>query len=153
MVAYLGFEAEAQRRATVSYYSTQGFHSAGGQSLALQLVDSLSATGVLGAVTVAGMRLPMLRETRMTAVVCSLGPIQRVTDNAGVVADAIVTVLGAVVFLFHLDDLIGARPGPHGRTPPALHDAAEQGVRGVFRVVHRLVHCLCVHLTFTQMNI
>ena len=94
-VAYLGFEAEAHRRATVSYYSTQGFHSAGGQSLALQLVDSLGATGVLGAVTVAGMRLPVLRETRMTAVVCSLGPIQRVTDSAGVVADAIVTALGA----------------------------------------------------------
>ena len=41
------------------------------------------------------MRLPVLRETRMTAVVCSLGPIQRVTDSAGVVADAIVTALAA----------------------------------------------------------
>ena len=40
----------------------------------------------------------------MTAVVCSLGPIQRVTDSAGVVADAIVTAVSAGP-LPHLDDL------------------------------------------------
>ena len=79
---YLGFEADSAPPGDgVLLRRPQGFESAGGRSLALQLVDSLSATGVLGAVTVAGMRLPVLRETRMTAVVCSLGPVQRVTDS------------------------------------------------------------------------
>ena len=38
----------------------------------------------------AGMRLPVLRETRMTAVVCSLGPVQRVVDAAPTISDAVV---------------------------------------------------------------
>ena len=36
----------------------------------------------LPAVETHGMRLPVLRETRMTAVVCSLGPVQRIVDAA-----------------------------------------------------------------------
>jgi N-acetylmuramoyl-L-alanine amidase len=93
--AYLGFEAEAGPQGVVSYYSTRGFHSAGGRTLALQLVETLGATGVLAAVEAAGMRLPVLRETRMTAVVCTLGPIQRITDATGVVAEAVVSALAA----------------------------------------------------------
>ncbi len=93
--AYLGLEAEAAPRGIVSYYSTQGFHSAGGRTLALQLVEALGRTGLLDDVEAAGMRLPVLRETRMTAVVCSLGPVQRVTDAAGVMADAVVSALAA----------------------------------------------------------
>ena len=41
------------------------------------------------------MRLPVLRETRMTAVVCSLGPVQRVVDAAPLVGDAVVDALAA----------------------------------------------------------
>ena len=50
---------------------------------------------MLDDVEAAGMRLPVLRETRMTAVVCSLGPVQRVTDAAGVMAEAVVSALAA----------------------------------------------------------
>ena len=80
---YVGFEAHATEHAVVSYYSTEGFHSAGGQSLASRLVHALGGTGVTGGVRAAGMRLPVLRETRMTAAVCSLGPVQRISDAAG----------------------------------------------------------------------
>lgn len=92
---YIGFEAQADQRATISYYSTPGFESAGGRSLAAQLVDSLNEIGVLTAPQSAGMRLAVLRETRMTAVVCSIGPVQHVTDSAGVLTDAIVNALAA----------------------------------------------------------
>jgi N-acetylmuramoyl-L-alanine amidase len=92
---YAGFEAHADARATVSYYSTEGFESAGGRSLATQLAAGLERTGVLVDVRLAGMRLPVLRETRMTAVVCSLGPVKLVTDAAGALADTIVAALAA----------------------------------------------------------
>lgn len=92
---YVGFEAHADQRATISYYSTPGFESAGGRSLAAQLVDSLNETRVLTAPQSAGMRLGVLRETRMTAVVCSIGPVQHVSDSTGVLTDAIVNALAA----------------------------------------------------------
>ena len=41
------------------------------------------------------MRLAVLRETRMTAVVCSLGPVQRVVDAAPAISDAVVEALAA----------------------------------------------------------
>jgi N-acetylmuramoyl-L-alanine amidase len=92
---YLGFEASAKPMATISYYSTDGFTSAGGQSLSSWLATTLADTNVLGNLKSAGMRLPVLRETRMTAVVCSLGPVKRVTDKAAAIADAVVEAIAA----------------------------------------------------------
>jgi N-acetylmuramoyl-L-alanine amidase len=92
---YLGFEALAAEPATVAYYSTEGFHSAGGQSLASRLVHALRATAVFRSICSAGMRLTVLRETRMTAAVCSLGPVQHVTDSASALSDAIVAAAAA----------------------------------------------------------
>lgn len=92
---YVGFEAHATRIATVAYYSTEGFHSAGGQALAGRLVASLGALPALHDVTTAGMRLDVLRETRMTAVVCSFGPVQRISDSSAAISDAVVTALAA----------------------------------------------------------
>jgi N-acetylmuramoyl-L-alanine amidase len=94
---YVGFEPQANPVATVAYYSTEGFTSAGGQSLAQRLAGAFAATGALGDPTTAGMRLPVLRETRMTAVVCSLGPVNRISDAAGTIGDAVVTALSAWV--------------------------------------------------------
>lgn len=96
---YMGFEAHATSRATIAYYSTDvdgtGFHSAGGRALACRLSESLDTAGVLDPARTAGMRLPVLRETRMTAVVCSLGPVQRVTDAAAAITDAVVVAMVA----------------------------------------------------------
>ena len=44
---------------------------------------------------ISGMRLPVLRETRMTAVVCSVGPVQRIVDAAPMVSDVVVAALAA----------------------------------------------------------
>lgn len=90
---YLGFEAHAEPMARLSYYSTAGFTSAGGRSLASRLRHALGPIDELPAVNVAGMRLPVLRETRMTAVVCSLGPVQRATDSAAAIAAATMVAL------------------------------------------------------------
>lgn len=92
---YVGFEASATPMATVSYYSTEGFTSAGGQSLASWLATTLAGTRALRDLKTAGMRLPVLRETRMTAVVCSLGPVKRVADDAAAIADAVVEAIAA----------------------------------------------------------
>lgn len=92
---YVGFEAHAVPMATVAYYSTEGFHSAGGQSLASRLVHAVGTVPALRDVRSAGMRLAVLRETRMTAVVCSFGPVQSVTDSAGAITDAVVEALAA----------------------------------------------------------
>jgi N-acetylmuramoyl-L-alanine amidase len=105
---YVGFEARATPAATISYYSTDGFTSAGGQSLAGRLADALAATRTLSDAKTAGMRLAVLRETRMTAVVCSLGPVKRVTDAAGTISDAVVRAVAA--WLTAPTDLAAASP-------------------------------------------
>ena len=92
---YVGFESHVDPTARVAYYATRGFESTGGRALAEHLAQALGASGVLPQPSAAGMRLPVLRETRMTAVVCAVGPVQRVIDGAAELTDAVVAALGA----------------------------------------------------------
>jgi N-acetylmuramoyl-L-alanine amidase len=92
---YIGFEPRSDDHAIVAYYATAGFESVGGRALAERIVAAFEATTMLPAAQCSGMRLPVLRETRMTAVVCSIGPVQRMVDGAPVVADLIVDALAA----------------------------------------------------------
>lgn len=94
---YLGFEAHAAERATVAHYATEGFVSYGGLALAHHLATAMRATDIGAAATERGMRLPVLRRTQMTAVVCALGPVQRVSDAAHELATAVVEALDAWV--------------------------------------------------------
>ena len=94
---YAGFEPLVDEGATIAYYATAGFESAGGRALADQIVQAVDRLGELPAARASGMRLPVLRETRMTAVVCSLGPVQRVVDAAPSLSDAVVEALTAWV--------------------------------------------------------
>lgn len=57
-----------------AYYATEGFESAGGRRFAELIVAMLSGESGLDVEPAKGMRLPLLRETRMPAVVCSVGP-------------------------------------------------------------------------------
>ena len=95
--AYIGFEPQTEARADIAYYATEGFESQGGHALADRLAASFAAARKLPPSRTQGMRLPVLRETRMTAVVCSLGPVQRIVDAAPTVSDAVVGALGAWV--------------------------------------------------------
>lgn len=91
-LAYLGFSATTEPSAQVTYYSTAGFTSPGGMVLAAQLAEHLTpwAAAAGGTATTEGRRLPILRETKMTAVLVQLGPVQRVTEDAAALTDAIV---------------------------------------------------------------
>jgi N-acetylmuramoyl-L-alanine amidase len=79
----------------VSYYATAGFESVGGRALAERLAAAFDAARTLPPAQIGGMRLPVLRETRMTAVVCAIGPVQRIVDAAPLVSDAVVAALAA----------------------------------------------------------
>ena len=72
----------------VSYFEIEGFTSHGGRALAGQCAAHL--TPVLPhPIDPAGMRLPILRETRMPAVWCRLGPADEVVRQAAAVTDAL----------------------------------------------------------------
>ena len=68
-----------------AYFATEGFTSTGGKRLAEMLAATLG--GVLDApATPRGMRLPLLRESRMPAVSCRLGPPALVAQQQGALA-------------------------------------------------------------------
>jgi N-acetylmuramoyl-L-alanine amidase len=91
--AYVGFEARPDEHLRVAYYATAGFTSAGGQALAGRLVERFAAVRGLAPGQPVGMRLTVLRETKMTAIVCSMGPVQRVVDATPGLSDAVVEAL------------------------------------------------------------
>ena len=92
---YIGFESHVEASSRVAYYATHGFHSVGGRALADHLVAALATVAPVPQPVAVGMRLPVLRETRMTAVVCTVGPVQRVIDGAAELTDAVIAAVGA----------------------------------------------------------
>lgn len=73
---------------SVAYFATTGFESAGGRALATRCASGLSR--VLGIdLPATGMRLPILRETRMPAVWCRVGPGPVVVERTAEVAIAL----------------------------------------------------------------
>ncbi|MEX2626794.1 MAG: peptidoglycan-binding domain-containing protein [Ilumatobacteraceae bacterium] len=88
---YVGFEARTEPASTICYYAVPTFESVGGRSLAEVLRRDLARVDL--DVTVHGMRLAVLRETRMPAVLCTFGPVQRVVDATPAIVDAVVHAL------------------------------------------------------------
>lgn len=89
---YLGLRVAEQ--AAISYYATTGFESAGGRAAAALLAEHTGA--VLGSCArPCGMRLTVLRETRMPAVVCCLAPPALVVTHTSELALAITTAVGS----------------------------------------------------------
>lgn len=70
------------------YFETAGFTSSGGKRLAELLASALGSVLDVPSTT-AGMRLPLLRESRMPAVACLLGPPPVVVEQQGVLAERI----------------------------------------------------------------
>lgn len=85
--AYLGLALVDEHGCRAAHYATQGFESTGGRRLAELAADELGE--LLGTSEVRGMRLPVLRETRMPAVICELGPPARVVEHGAGVAAAL----------------------------------------------------------------
>jgi N-acetylmuramoyl-L-alanine amidase len=92
---YVGFEAGGEPASSVYYYAVPQFESTGGRLLARAIADRLSeqVDGLLPHVQ--GMRLPVLRETRMPAVLITLGEIQLAIDHAPSVVEAVVQALAS----------------------------------------------------------
>ena len=92
--AYVGFEAHTAPRSIVSYFAVPSFESVGGRALATNIVEELD--GVLAQrPQLSGLRLPVLRETRMPAVLCSVGPVRSVVDRTNRLSEAVTRAVTA----------------------------------------------------------
>lgn len=91
---FLGLTAADEGPCTVAYYSAPGFESAGGRRLAALIHELLAAQPDLTVEEPRGMRLPILRETRMPAVLCQLAPPGAVVASSATLARGLVAALG-----------------------------------------------------------
>jgi N-acetylmuramoyl-L-alanine amidase len=80
-------------RHRVAYYAVPAFESAGGRSLA-HLVER-HLRDVIPGVDVVGLRLPILRETKMPAVLVTIGSADDVVDRSARIAEALYLALVA----------------------------------------------------------
>ena len=90
---YVGVESSDNKEARVAYYSVPAFESAGGRALAHLIERHLR--DVVPRISVTGMRLPILRETKMPAVLLTLGPVDSMTQRSQQIAHAVFLALSA----------------------------------------------------------
>lgn len=90
---YVGVEAQPIPAAVAHFYKVPTFESVGGRALAERVSSELSTMPEFAGCRADGMRLPVLRETRMPAVLLSLGPTRMVADAAPAVASAMLRAL------------------------------------------------------------
>jgi N-acetylmuramoyl-L-alanine amidase len=91
---YVGLRLDIERsRCSTAHYSGYRYVSEGGKRLAELVQDRVPvALGLDGGPPV-GMTLPVLRETRMPAVICEMGPPALVVERTAQVAQALVEAL------------------------------------------------------------
>jgi N-acetylmuramoyl-L-alanine amidase len=92
---YIGCESSDDAGCTIYFYEVPTFHSAGGRNLASRIAAAISARAPELHVQTLGVRHPVLRETRMTAVLCSMGPHEVVSLKTNAVSTAICDALDA----------------------------------------------------------
>lgn len=92
---YIGFEATVDADSSIHYYAVPQFESAGGRLLATEIARECAVRIEGFAPAVRGMRLPVLRETRMPAVLLTLGDVQRVVSHAPYLVASVVAALEA----------------------------------------------------------
>lgn len=92
---YIGIESSTDESCSICYYEVPSFVSVGGRSLAHRITESLSSGPTDLGPRALGLRLPILRETRMPAVLCTIGPLTTVLQHATSITDAIVSAVDA----------------------------------------------------------
>jgi N-acetylmuramoyl-L-alanine amidase len=91
---YLGLRlATGEPGCSTSYYEGYHYLSPGGRRLAELLQAQLSSSLGLPDCGSRGMSLPLLRETRMPAVICEISPATVVVEQAAAIARAVVDSL------------------------------------------------------------
>jgi N-acetylmuramoyl-L-alanine amidase len=93
---YLGLRLDpAASGCTSSHYAGHRYESPGGRRLAQLVQAALPAAVGIADLGVRGMAIPVLKETRMPAVVCELGPPATVVAKTGELAEALGQALAA----------------------------------------------------------
>ncbi len=91
---YVGFALDPSRPGCrTAHYAGHRYESPGGRRLAELLQEEVTAALGLPDAGVHGMALPVLKETRMPAVVCELGPAAAVVPRTAELADVLGRVL------------------------------------------------------------
>ncbi len=94
---YLGLQIESQSNPSVAYFHTEGFHSEGGLQLAQRCAKAIETIISKGptppGIEIRGMRLTILRRTRMPAVLCTLAPPSKVVTATAELADHLSTAI------------------------------------------------------------
>jgi N-acetylmuramoyl-L-alanine amidase len=91
---FIGLRLDPQaRHCRTAYYSGYRYSSPGGRRLAELLVESVSKTVDLPDGGSHGMSLPLLRETRMPAVIIEIGPAAVLVEQVTLIARATGTAL------------------------------------------------------------
>lgn len=83
---YLGLEASIEATSEFFYYQVPAFESTAGKALAEQLAATLGPL-LPSEPRIEGIRLPVLRETKMPAVLCRFGPVRSIADAANSLAE------------------------------------------------------------------
>jgi N-acetylmuramoyl-L-alanine amidase len=84
--AFLGVAVGDGPGAAMYFYAAAAFESIGGRRLAELACDELSGQDYMASRSTSGMRMPILRETRMPAVLCEFGPASVVVEHTGELA-------------------------------------------------------------------
>jgi N-acetylmuramoyl-L-alanine amidase len=116
---YLGLRLGQHSGHKVAYFRTEGFESSGGRRLA-ELI-SMELTSCLGGDGggAQGLRLPVLRETRMPAVLCQTGPPRVVVASTARLARSIVVGLQRWASAPLPVTLVDSEPRTVPRRPPS----------------------------------
>jgi N-acetylmuramoyl-L-alanine amidase len=91
---YVGLCISSDGGSRAAYYATDGFESVGGRQLAELVADEIRGPFPEEPATAQGMRLPVLRETRMPAVVCHLRRVEQVVERCPQLATALTRAMG-----------------------------------------------------------
>lgn len=86
---YVGCEMSSDEGCTIFYYEVPTFVSVGGRNLARRIAAAISSRVPELSVRTQGVRHPVLRETRMTAVLCSMAPHHIVSVKTAALSAAI----------------------------------------------------------------
>lgn len=99
---YIGVTVLDEEICEALYYETNSFSSFGGRHLAQLATESLASTTGVSAIA-EGRRSPVLRETRMPAVLFRLGPTDRVATRHEAIATAVFDALTIWVVEPHVE--------------------------------------------------
>jgi N-acetylmuramoyl-L-alanine amidase len=86
---YLGITLDPEPCCRPAYFAVPGFTSVGGERLAVLIAEEVPRVLEVGDAAPQGTRLAILRETRMPAVTCRVGPPELVVAQAPALAAAL----------------------------------------------------------------